>query len=217
MILRLSRINEVRLQNLYLALYPVWNHIMNINKVKHDKCDWSSDTSLYLQSGINVLSACHFTYSPKTQQNQSFRKSLIISHRVNALAATKFSRNTSLSYIVVSQKFKLKLKNAKFLLSMISPNELSITLSTLWSHAVMMLRRLCYNILPVWWVLCSDDATTGVLQHSPRLVSPMQWWCYYGCVTTFSPFGESNAVMMLLYGCVHRRRQGPVGCPAWTT
>ena len=51
--------------------------------VKHDKCDWSSDTSLYLQSGINVLSACHFTYSPKPQQEQNFRKLLIISYRVN--------------------------------------------------------------------------------------------------------------------------------------
>ena len=44
----------------------------------------------------------------------------------------KFSRNTLLSYIVVSQTFKLKLINANFLLPMISHNELSITLSTLW-------------------------------------------------------------------------------------
>ena len=57
---------------------------MNINEVKHDKCDLSSDTSLYLQSGINVLSACHFTYSPLTQQEQNFRNSLIILYRVNA-------------------------------------------------------------------------------------------------------------------------------------
>ena len=39
----------------------------------------------YLQSGINVLSACHFTYSPKTQEEQNFRKSFIISCTVNAL------------------------------------------------------------------------------------------------------------------------------------
>ena len=58
---------------------------MNINEVKHDKCDWCSDTSIYLQSGINVLSVCHVTYSPKTQQDKNFRKSLIISYRVNAL------------------------------------------------------------------------------------------------------------------------------------
>ena len=109
----------------------VWKHIMNINEVKHNKCDWSSDTLLYLQSGINVLSACHFTCSPKTQQEHNFRKSLIISYRVN-FSAAKFSRNTLLSYIVVSQKFKLKLISAKFLLPMISRNELSITLSTLW-------------------------------------------------------------------------------------
>ena len=115
--MRRSRINEVTLQNLYLALckhsllfgnyitphyitglpfiilngepfiiwFPVWNHIININKVKHDNCFWSSYTSLYLQSGINVLSACHFTYSTKTQAEQNFRKSIIISYRVNAL------------------------------------------------------------------------------------------------------------------------------------
>ena len=47
---------------------------MNINKVKHDKCDLSNDTSLYLQSGRNVLSACYFTYSPKTEQEQNFIK-----------------------------------------------------------------------------------------------------------------------------------------------
>ena len=45
--------------------------------------------------------------------------------------ATKFSRKTLLSNIV-SQKFKLKLISAKFLLNMISGNELSITLYTLW-------------------------------------------------------------------------------------
>ena len=57
---------------------------MNINEVKHDMCDWSSDTSLYFQSAINVLNACHFTYSPKTQQEHNFRKSSIISYWVNA-------------------------------------------------------------------------------------------------------------------------------------
>ena len=86
---------------------------MNINKVKHEKCNVSSDTSLYLQSGINVLSACHFTYSPKTQQEQNFRKSLMISYRVNEtkfhFTVTKYSRNTLLSYIVVSQMYKLRL------------------------------------------------------------------------------------------------------------
>ena len=95
---------------------------MNIIEVKY-KCDWSSDTALYLQSGINVLCACHFTYSPKTQQEHNIRKSLIISYRVDALQLN--------SHIVVSQKFKLKLISAKFLLPMISRNELYITLSTL--------------------------------------------------------------------------------------
>ena len=104
---------------------------MNINKVKHDKCDWSSDTSLYLQSGINVFSACHFTYSSKTQQEQNLRKSLIISYRVNAL---QLNFQEILCYHILSlhKKFMLKLISAKFLLPMISPNEPSITLSTLW-------------------------------------------------------------------------------------
>ena len=102
---------------------------MNINEVKHDKCDRSSDTSLYLQSGINVLRACHFTCSSKTQQEQNFRKSLIISYR-DKCTATKFSRNTLLSYIVVSQKLKLKLITAKFLFPMISRNELSMIILT---------------------------------------------------------------------------------------
>ena len=58
---------------------------MNIDKVKGQVRLISSDTSLYLQSSINVFSVCHFTYSPKTQQEQNFRKSVIISYRVNAL------------------------------------------------------------------------------------------------------------------------------------
>ena len=105
---------------------------MNINKVKRDKCDWSSDTSLYLQSGINDLSACHFTYSPQMQQEQNFRKSLIISYIVNALQLIFLE--ILCYYIVISQKFKFKLISSKFLLPMVSRNELSITLSTLWSQ-----------------------------------------------------------------------------------
>ena len=53
----------------------------------------------------------------------------------SSCTATKFSRNT-LSHIVFSQKFKLKLISGTFLLPMISRNELSITLSTLWYNAV---------------------------------------------------------------------------------
>ena len=55
-----------------------------INKVKHD---WSSDTSLYLQSSIDAVIAYHFTYSQIPEREQNFRKSLIISYRVK----TKFS------------------------------------------------------------------------------------------------------------------------------
>ena len=84
--------------------------------------------SLYLQYGINVLSARHFTYSPKTQQEQNFRKSLIISYRVNALQLNFLEM---LLNIVVSQKFKPKLISEKFLLRMSYGSELSITLSTL--------------------------------------------------------------------------------------
>ena len=51
--------------------------MLNINKLKHDKCDWSSDTSLYLQSSINVLNARHFAYSQIPKLEQNFKKSLI--------------------------------------------------------------------------------------------------------------------------------------------
>ena len=57
---------------------------------------------------------------------------------------TKFSRNTLLSYIVFSQKFKLKLISAKFLLPMIFRNELSITLSTLWIFEAVNKVYICY-------------------------------------------------------------------------
>ena len=85
--------------------------------------------TLYLQSGIDVLNVCHFTYSPKTQQEQNFRKSLIISYRVNALQLYILE---ILCYHILSsaKKFKLKLISAQFFLTMISLNELSITLST---------------------------------------------------------------------------------------
>ena len=61
--------------------------MMNINKVKHEKCNWSSDTSLYLQPSKNVLNAYYVAYSPKVQvqRNQHFKKSLIISNIVYAL------------------------------------------------------------------------------------------------------------------------------------
>ena len=100
--------------------------MLNIIKVKHDKRDCSSDTSLYLQSSINILNACYFTYSPNEEWEQHLRKSLIISYRVNEL---EFSRIT-LAFIFVSQKFKLKLISVKCLLPMIFHNELSITLCT---------------------------------------------------------------------------------------
>ena len=73
-----------------------------------------------------------FHFSPKTQQEQNFRKSLIISYSVNALELNFLELNTLLSYIFVAQKIKLKLISAKFLLPMISRNELSITLYLLY-------------------------------------------------------------------------------------
>ena len=108
--------------------------MININKVKHDNWDRSSDTSLYLQSGINALSACHFTYSPKTQQEQNFRKSLTISCRIKLqLNFLKILYH----YIVVWQKFKLILISSIFLLRMISFHALSIALSTLSGGSVL--------------------------------------------------------------------------------
>ena len=106
---------------------------MSINKVKHDKRDWSIDTSLYLQSNIKVLIARHFTYSQIPEREQNFRKALIISYRVSALHATKFSRIILLSFLDVSQKSKLKLISDIFGLPMISRCELSITLNVLCS------------------------------------------------------------------------------------
>ena len=53
----------------------------------------------------------------------------------NRCTATKFSRNT-LWYIVVSQKFKLKIISTRFLLPMNSLNELSITLSRLYGGSL---------------------------------------------------------------------------------
>ena len=56
--------------------------------VKHNNYDSFSDTSLYLKFKINVLNACHFTYSPEPDRGQNFRKSLIVSYGVNALQLT---------------------------------------------------------------------------------------------------------------------------------
>ena len=84
--------------------------MMNMNQVKHGKCDWSRDTSLYLQSSINVLNECHFTYSPNEQRE---RKSLSISYRVKC-TSNQISKITSSSFIVVSEKLKLKLKVQNF-------------------------------------------------------------------------------------------------------
>ena len=35
------------------------------NSVKHDKWDWSSDTSLYLKYSKNIFNVCYVTYSPR--------------------------------------------------------------------------------------------------------------------------------------------------------
>ena len=106
---------------------------MNVNKVKHDKCNRPSDTSLYLQSGINVLSSCHFTYSPKTQHEHNFWKSLLISHRVNALQLNFLE--ILCYHILSSHKSLAQINNkCKVLIPMISRNELFITFSTLWSY-----------------------------------------------------------------------------------
>ena len=96
LILRPSRINEVRLQNLYLALckHSLYTFFYAPCMEPYNEYQWGKSrqvwliqwhiTSLYLQPRINVLSACHFTNSPKTQEEQNFIKFLIISYRVNA-------------------------------------------------------------------------------------------------------------------------------------
>ena len=167
---------------------------------------WSSDTSLYLQSGINVLSACHFTYSPKMQQEKNFRKPLIISYRVNALQLyfleilyyfKQFWNNFKqffhilLSYIVVSQKFKLNLISAKFLLSMISCNELSITLSTLYvltffDSLFVLFQSCCSSAWVIEKTLCmTSQFHTAILNGTSFFLSLVQEklnmpsWHYY--------------------------------------
>ena len=83
-----------------------------------------------LQSGVNVISACYFTYSPKTQRELNFRKSLMVSYRVYAL---KLNFLEILCYYILSSHKSLSPnKYPKFLLLVISSNELFITLSTLW-------------------------------------------------------------------------------------
>ena len=66
--------------------HAVWNHD-DIKKVQQDKCDESGGTSLYLQSSINVLNACHFTYSLIKYEDHEhhLKKSLIILYRGNTL------------------------------------------------------------------------------------------------------------------------------------
>ena len=64
--------------------------------------------------------------------------------------ATKFSRTNLSSFIVVSQKFKLKLISAKFLLNMISRDELSITLSTLWSNQACNSIQIAEQFSTIW-------------------------------------------------------------------
>ena len=52
----------------------------------HDKCDGSSDTSLYLRSIMNVLNKCHFIYSQIPEREQNLGKSLLISCTVKCTA-----------------------------------------------------------------------------------------------------------------------------------
>ena len=80
-----------------------------IDKMTHHFIDVGT-IILHYKSSINVLNACHFTYSPNEQH---FRKSLIISFRVNALQLN-FLELYTVIVIVVSRKFKLKLRSANF-------------------------------------------------------------------------------------------------------
>ena len=121
--------------------YAVYETCMkNINKVKHNKCDWSRDTSLYLQSSINVLNACYFTYSQNEQLEQHFRKSFIISYIVNLLQLNflellyNFCRLTKVQAQINKCKIFAPYDSTQWSLYYTiyaTHNEVSITLSTL--------------------------------------------------------------------------------------
>ena len=68
----------------YIFFDAVYGIMMNINKGNH-KHLICCDTSFYQQSGVNILNSCYFTYSLKEKREQHFRKSFIISCRVNEL------------------------------------------------------------------------------------------------------------------------------------
>ena len=64
------------------------------NKVKHDNFDWSIETSHYLQSTINVLKACHFTYLQIPDWNRISEN--IVYFMYSSCTAAKFYRITLL-------------------------------------------------------------------------------------------------------------------------
>ena len=145
---------------------------MNINKVQHDECDWSIDTYIYLHSSINVLNGCHFTYSQIPEREQNFRK-ILNYFTLSQRRATAFSRIT-LSFLDVSKRFKLKLMSAKFLLLLISRNELFLTI-----YSMAELRRttgllfpsqcLCGTILLTLYLMVLDP-------QIPRAGSMFFYW-----------------------------------------
>ena len=104
-----------------------------------------------IQWHITLFSICYkrfkcmsFHLFAKNVTGTEFQK-ILNNFIYSKCTASKFSRNTLLSYIVVSQKFKLKLIIAKFLLPMISRNELFITLSTLWLFCLVRVRTILFN------------------------------------------------------------------------
>ena len=93
---------------------------MNINRYNTASAIKPVTYLLNLLSSINVLSECYFTHSPKTQQEQNFKKSLIIPYRVKTLQLAFLEILGH--HICRLTKFKLKLISAKFFLPMILRN-----------------------------------------------------------------------------------------------
>ena len=159
----------------------VWNHIMNINEVKHDKCDWSSDTSLCLHSSINVLSACHFTYSTKMQQEQSFRKSLIISYRYIMEYLPGLPQDTKPLRCCFGNRAKMRLQS-----------HLGIKCHSQYNKAIRLLQHSCANRLCRWqgmhcaWPRYYHGLSLTRIRFHPPKVTPLinldevtaHWICF---------------------------------------
>ena len=44
----------------------IWNHTMNINKVKHDKCDWAKASGRHLKPRAGILLEVDLSVRPES-------------------------------------------------------------------------------------------------------------------------------------------------------